>query len=375
MKKVHKLIKIAIIAGARPNFIKIAPLIKELSKVKQFSVKLIHTGQHYDPVMSDIFFKELNIKKPAINILSGSGSHAVQTAKIMQGLEQVFIKLKPSVVIVVGDVNSTLSAAIVTSKLHIPLAHVEAGLRSGDMKMPEEVNRIVTDRLSEYLFIPSEDAYENLNNEGIERSKIFFAGNIMIDTLINNLKKIEKYKVLKKYKLTKNNYCLVTLHRPSNVDNKKMFIKISKTIRAISETVKIFFPVHPRTMINIEKFGINKILNSPDILLTKPIGYRETIALVAGSKMVITDSGGLQEESTYLRKPCLTIRPNTERPVTVTIGTNTVVGDNMKLLLNLVKDIMNNKYKAGNRPKYWDGRTSERIRKTLVKELLSKNNI
>lgn len=338
--------------------------------MKNFRVTLIHTGQHYDSTMSDIFFKELNIKRPSVNIISGSGSHACQSAKIMTGLEKVFTKNRPKLVIVVGDVNSTLSAAIVTSKMNIPLAHVEAGLRSYDMGMPEEVNRIVTDRLSAYLFTPSADAGENLAKEGIEKSKIFFTGNIMIDTLKKFIIKSNPAGTLKKFGTGKNEYCLITLHRPSNVDNKAILEKLARAIRKISERVKVIFPVHPRTTRMIKEFGIGKYFDSPGILITEPIGYVETVALISNARLVITDSGGLQEETTYLGVPCLTLRENTERPITVSVGTNTIVGTNTELLLREFRRIMNGKYKKGKQPKYWDGNTAGKITKILRKKLL-----
>ena len=349
---------------------KIAPLINELTKVKRFDVTLIHTGQHYDRYMSDIFFKELNIKKPDVSIISGSGSHAEQTAKIMTGLEKEFTRKKPGLVIVVGDVNSTLSAAMVTSKMVIPLAHVEAGLRSYDMAMPEEVNRIVTDRLSAYLFTPSRDANINLAKEGIEKKKIFFTGNIMIDTLKKFIRRSKPELTLKKYGLNKNEFCLITLHRPSNVDNKAVLERLARAIMEISRRVKVIFPVHPRTSRKIKEFKLEKYFDSPQVMLTEPIGYIETIALTSTSKLVVTDSGGLQEESTYLNVPCLTMRENTERPITETEGTNTIIGTDTALLLKKFNQIMAGKYKKGKLPKYWDGNTAQRISKILQQKLL-----
>jgi UDP-N-acetylglucosamine 2-epimerase (non-hydrolysing) len=367
---VKKIIKISCIAGTRPNFIKVAPLTAALGKVKGFNTELIHTGQHYDSTMSDIFFRELNIRKPEINIYSGSGSHSVQTGKIMTGLENRFLKIRPDLVIVVGDVNSTLAAALVTSKLHIPLAHVEAGLRSYDLTMPEEINRIVTDRLADYLFTPSVDANKNLAREGIDPGRVFFTGNIMIDTLIKFIKKIDHQKVLKKYNLEKTRYCFLTLHRPSNVDNKKIFKKLAVSLEKISKDIRIIFPAHPRTLNRIKEFRLERFFNSPGILLAEPIGYLDTISLVCASKLVITDSGGLQEETTYLNVPCLTLRENTERPVTSAIGTNTVIGTNAGLLMKMVNRILNGKYKKGRRPRYWDGNTAGRITNILKKQLL-----
>ncbi len=338
--------------------------------MKKFEVTLIHTGQHYDSTMSDIFFKELNIKKPDVSIISGSGSHAVQTAKIMTGLEKIFTAKRPGLVIVVGDVNSTLSAAMVTSKMVIPLAHVEAGLRSYDKKMPEEVNRIVTDRLSDYLFTPSADANKNLAKEGIDKQKIFFTGNIMIDTLKKFIKGSKPQDILKKYGLKKNEFCLVTMHRPSNVDNIEVLGRLARAIREISKSVKVIFPVHPRTSRKIKEFKLEKYFSTPGILLTEPIGYIETIALTSTAKLVVTDSGGLQEESTYLKVPCLTMRENTERPVTETEGTNTIIGTDTGLLLRKFREIMTGRYKKGRLPKYWDGNTAKRITKILKRKLL-----
>lgn len=320
--------------------------------------------------MSDIFFKELNIKKPDVNIISGSGTHAEQTAKIMTGLEKEFTQNRPGLVIVVGDVNSTLSAAMVTSKMVIPLAHVEAGLRSYDMKMPEEVNRIVTDRLSDYLFTPSADANKNLAKEGIDKKKIFFTGNIMIDTLKKFIKNSKPEAIFKKYGLKKKEFCLITLHRPSNVDNKEVLKRLAEAIMEISRSVKVIFPVHPRTARKIKEFKLEKYFASPEIMLTEPIGYIETIALTSTSKLVVTDSGGLQEESTYLKVPCLTMRENTERPVTETEGTNTIIGTDTELLLKKFRQVMSGKYKKGRLPKYWDGNTAKRITGILQKKLL-----
>lgn len=320
--------------------------------------------------MSDIFFRELNIKNPDISIISGSGSHSEQTGKIMTGLEKEFMRIKPVLAIVVGDVNSTLSAAIVTSKMNIPLAHVEAGLRSYDKNMPEEINRVVTDRLSEYLFTPSRDAVKNLLKEGIERKKIYFTGNIMIDTLRRFISKSHYSHVLRKYMLKKKEFCLLTLHRPSNVDEKPALEKIARAIRKISGTTTVIFPVHPRTQLKIAEFHLSKYFTAPGVIMTEPIGYIETIALMANARLVITDSGGLQEETTYLKVPCLTLRENTERPVTVTLGTNTIVGTNSELLLKKYNEILSGKYKKGKQPEFWDGNTSKRIADVLRKKLL-----
>jgi UDP-N-acetylglucosamine 2-epimerase (non-hydrolysing) len=365
MAKNQRKIKIVNIVGARPNFIKIAPIINELNKVKKFSHILIHTGQHFDYEMSSLFFKQLKIKQPEIYLGIGSGSQAVQTAKIMIALEKVLIELKPDLVNVVGDVNSTLGAAIVSSKLGIPLAHIEAGLRSRDMRMPEEINRLVTDRLADFLFTTSADADVNLIAEGVPKKKIFLTGNVMIDTLLALKPVADKLSAYKVYGLKKKNYVLVTLHRPSNVESKTNLKLILSSLEKISRTIPIIFPVHPRTFKKIKLFGLTAFLSKPNFIITKPLGYLENLSLLSNSKFVITDSGGIQEETTALKIPCLTLRENTERPVTVTEGSNTVIGLDMKFLFRCVDKIMNNKYKKSSIPKYWDGKAAYRIVRKL----------
>lgn len=362
------MLKIVSIVGARPNFIKIAPILRELGKrfkgdgsSKKIESLLIHTGQHFDFDMSDLFFRELQIKKPDIYLGVGSGTHAVQTGKVMIALEKALQKLKPDLVIVAGDVNSTLAAALVASKLHIPLAHVEAGLRSFDKSMPEEVNRKITDSLSDYLFSPSADANLNLKKEGIPESKIFFVGNVMIDSLKLLLPKAKKLEAYKKYGLNKKGYCLLTLHRPSNVDNKILLGTIINSLIKISGTIPIIFPVHPRTRKALSPFPRWTSGESYAFIPTQPLGYLENLSLMMNSKFVITDSGGIQEETTVLKIPCLTLRKNTERPVTVSMGTNTVIGTDMSKLFNCVNQIMKGKYKNGKTPKLWDGHTAKRI--------------
>lgn len=347
--------------GARPNFIKIAPIINQLKKVKMFKPVLIHTGQHFDYEMSSLFFKQLKIREPDIYLGIGSGTQAEQTGMIMIELEKVIMKIKPDLVNVVGDVNSTLAASLVASKLVIPLAHIEAGLRSRDMLMPEEVNRIVTDRLSDYLFTTSQDANENLIAEGVSKRKIFLTGNVMIDTL-RTLKPIsDGLKSYTGYGLKKDNYVLVTLHRPSNVENNVNLKLILSSLEKISKKIPIIFPVHPRTHKNIQIFGLEKYLSNPKMILVKPLGYLENLSLISNSKFVITDSGGIQEETTVLKIPCLTLRESTERPVTVTVGSNTIIGLNMDELFRCVEKVLVGKYKKGKIPKYWDGKAADRI--------------
>ena len=369
----NKKLLITNIAGARPNFIKIAPIISEMKKHSAIRSSLIHTGQHHDFVLSELFFRELSIKEPNVYLGVGSSSHAVQTGKIMMGLEKVFLKSKPHLVLVVGDVNSTLAASLTCAKMEIPVAHVEAGLRSRDPLMPEETNRVVTDRLSEYLFTTSEDANVNLEKEGIEKRKIFFTGNVMIDTLMKLKPKAEKLNAqLASYGIKKGGYTLLTLHRPSNVDDKVTLLRIIKALNKIAKHLPVVFPIHPRTQKRIEQFNLKRYFETSKIILTKPLGYLENLNLMLNSKFVLTDSGGIQEETTVLKIPCLTLRENTERPVTATVGSNTVVGTNTEKILNEFDKIMSNKYKKGSVPKYWDGKASARIVKILESKLTAK---
>lgn len=365
MAKNQTEIKIVNIVGARPNFIKIAPIINELNKVKKFSHILIHTGQHFDYEMSSLFFKQLQIKQPEIYLGIGGGTQAIQTAKIMMGLEKVLMKMKPDLVNVVGDVNSTLAAAIVTSKLGIPLAHIEAGLRSRDMRMPEEINRLVTDRLADFLFTTSADANVNLLAEGVPKKKIFLTGNVMIDTLKALKPVADSLKAYTQYGLDKKNYVLVTLHRPSNVESKTNLKLILSSLERISRQIPIIFPVHPRTYKKIRIFDLGGHVSKPNFIVTKPLGYLENLSLLSNSKFVITDSGGIQEETTALMIPCLTLRENTERPITVSVGSNTVIGLDMGFLFKCVDKIMNGRYKKSKIPKYWDGKAAYRIVKKL----------
>jgi UDP-N-acetylglucosamine 2-epimerase (non-hydrolysing) len=340
------------VVGARPNFIKAAPVIRA-AKHRGLIQILVHTGQHYDRDMSDIFFTQLEIPDPDVNLEVGSGSHAAQTAEIMRRFEPVVLGHKPDVVLVYGDVNSTAAAALVCAKLHFPVAHVEAGLRSFDRTMPEEVNRIVTDRLSDMLFTPSEDGDANLRREGVPREKIHRVGNAMIDSLIRLLPAAKKCPANGLPK----RLALVTLHRPSNVDDGENLQNILNALSQVSEHLDIVFPVHPRTRQRINEFGIRV----PRLHLLDPMPYIEFLALQTRATVVITDSGGIQEETTFLGVPCLTLRHNTERPITVTLGTNTLVGDDRDMLVHEIHEILAGKGKNGVVPPLWDGHAGERI--------------
>ena len=351
---------IQLIAGARPNFMKIAPIIKELER-ENIHYELIHTGQHYDEEMSGVFFDDLGIPEPDHYLGIGSASHAVQTAKIMMEYEKIIIERKPDLVIVVGDVNSTIACALVAKKLFIDVAHVEAGLRSFDRRMPEEINRVLTDQISDLLFTTEKSAKANLKKEGIDENKIFFVGNIMIDTLVENIEKAKKLNPLKKFNLEKENYAVITLHRPSNVDRLEDLKKMIRIIRYIQDKINLFFPIHPRTEKNLKKFNLYDTLKTENIALTEPVGYLEFLNLMMNSKFILTDSGGIQEEASFLQIPVLTLRENTERPITIEQGTNVLVGKNFSKIKEKVEEIINGKFKQGTQIRLWDGKTSKRI--------------
>lgn len=358
--------KIHLIAAARPNFMKIAPLFHELKKQVWAEPIIVHTGQHYDLNMSDIFFKNFGLPEPHIHLGVGSGSHAQQTGNVMIAYEKVLMEQKPDLVVVVGDVNSTVAASLAAVKLGIKVAHLEAGLRSFDRTMPEEINRLVTDSIADYLWTPSMDGNENLLQEGVAPEKIELVGNIMIDSLIMAKKNIEKLAIYIDFQCQRNGYGLITIHRPSNVDDKEVLKSLCKHLVKISEKIPLIFPVHPRTSAKLEAFEIDFLKNAENIHLTSPLGYNDFMNLVFNSRLMITDSGGVQEETTYLDIPCLTLRPNTERPVTVTQGTNHLCKPND--LGQMVDKILRNDFKKGIVPELWDGRTAERITK-LIKNL------
>lgn len=361
--------KILHIVGARPNFMKIAPIMREMAKYPDiFDQMLVHTGQHYDTNMSQIFFDELNLPRPDLNLEVGSGSHAWQTSQIMQQFEPVLNDFKPDWVLVPGDVNSTISCALVASKLGVKVCHVEAGLRSFDRSMPEEINRVLTDHLSDLLLTPSHDAGENLLREGIDQSKVYFVGNVMIDTLVMLLGKAKlRWPTLRQHNQL-DRYILVTLHRPSNVDEPETLVEIMTALDQLSREIKIVFPVHPRTRSRIANLGLKH--DSHHFIITEPYGYLDFLALQMNAALVLTDSGGIQEETTYLSIPCLTARPNTERPVTVTHGTNRLVESKATALISTIESILfnNNSLTLQHKqpPEFWDGKTADRIVQVLL---------
>ena len=344
--------KVLNVVGARPNFMKIAPIVEEMKKAPDLEGILVHTGQHYDEGMSDVFFRDLGIPVPDVHLGVGSGTHAEQTARIMVEFEKVCVQQKPGLVVVVGDVNSTMACSIVAAKLRIPVAHVEAGLRSFDRTMPEEINRLVTDALADLLFTTSADADENLKHEGVDAKKIHFVGNVMIDTLLKHRAKAEALRVYKPKQ-----YALVTLHRPSNVDDPNVLRPILEALEEISRSIPVIFPIHPRTAKRVSEFGLS--LNG--IRTIDPLGYLEFLNLESTATIVLSDSGGLQEETTILGVPCLTLRHNTERPVTITHGTNIMVGPDKARILDAFRRVMSGEWKPGGPPELWDGHAAERI--------------
>ncbi len=354
------------VVGTRPNFMKVAPVI---AAFREYPVRqtLVHTGQHYDAGMSDVFFTQLGIATPDFNLGVGSASHAVQTADIMARFEPVVLEQKPDVVLVYGDVNSTVAATLVCAKLGISIGHVEAGLRSGDRTMPEEINRVVTDRLADFLFTPSEDGDVNLLREGVDGEKIFRVGNVMIDTLVRLKPAAEA--VRRDDGAFDRPYALVTLHRPGNVDQPESLSKILCAINELSRDVRVVFPVHPRTRARIDALGWRA---EPNVSLVDPVGYIEFLALQMRAAVVITDSGGIQEETTFLRVPCITVRPNTERPVTVEVGSNTLVGDDMGRMLTAARAVLKGQCRKGGVPPLWDGRAADRIAEVLVSILIER---
>lgn len=363
-----KKIKILIIVGARPNFIKIAPLFEEFRKNKKIKPILVHTGQHYDFEMSQVFFQELKIPKPDYNLNVGSGSHAWQTARVMERLESVILKEKPDLVVVAGDVNSTLAGALVAVKLHIPVAHIEAGLRSFDKTMPEEVNRILVDHISDFLFVTEPSGIKNLYNEGVSRNKIFFTGNIMIDSLVKNKKPALDRLFFQKMGLERKNYGVLTLHRVENADDKKNLRELFLILEEIQKKIRVVYPVHPRVKKKIGEFGFASMFSRmKNLILTNALGYLDFLALEAEAKFVLTDSGGIQEETTFLKTPCLTLRKDTERPITVEMGTNIVCGKDRKKIIREIDKILLGKEKKGKTPKFWDGKAAQRITKNLLK--------
>ncbi len=356
------MLKIINVVGARPNFMKIAPVIEEMRRREGIEPLLVHTGQHYDESMSDSFFEDLQLPRPDINLEVGSASHAKQTARIMIEFERAVEQHRPDWVVVVGDVNSTMAATLVAAKMLVRVAHVEAGLRSRDRAMPEEINRVVTDALADLLLTPSRDADENLRREGIAAEKICFVGNVMIDTLFKNLERARSSPVLEKFGLKKGEFCAMTLHRPSNVDDRQTLAGILDALEVIQQRLPIIFPVHPRTRARIEEFGLQSMIaRQPNLVLTEPMSYLDFLQLYSNSRLALTDSGGIQEETTALGIACLTLRHNTERPVTVTEGTNRVVGNDPEVIKREALLAMEQETVSGRLPEFWDGQAARRI--------------
>jgi UDP-N-acetylglucosamine 2-epimerase (non-hydrolysing) len=359
------------IVGARPNLVKIAPLVEEMWRYPKIKQTLLHTGQHYDDRMSQVFFHDLGIPQPDIYLGVGSGSHAEQTAHVMIESEKALLAERPDVVIVVGDVNSTLACTVTAAKLWIPVAHVEAGLRSLDRRMPEEINRIVTDVLTDFLFTTSRDANENLLREGVLPERIFFVGNVMIDTLNRHRAQAEQLDTPSRFGLKPGGYSLLTLHRPSNVDIPEVLSGILDALAIIQKDLPILFPAHPRTAKRIAEFGFTKRLTTMSGLqIVEPLGYLEFLDLMMHACLVLTDSGGIQEETTILGIPCLTLRKNTERPVTITEGTNVLTGTDPERIVAETYRILGGDVKVGRMPELWDGHAAKRIVRILYERLI-----
>jgi len=349
-----------LIAAARPNFMKVAPLYHALNSSPDFTPVLIHTGQHYDTNMSDSFFEDLELPKPHHHLGIGSGSHAEQTGGVMIAYEKICLAEKPDWIIVVGDVNSTAACAMVGAKCWVPVAHLEAGLRSRDRQMPEEINRLVTDAIADVLWTPSPDADENLAQEGVEPKRVTRVGNIMMDSYELMRDKIEASNALESFGLTPKSYGIVTMHRPSNVDDKAKLDRITKELVQASEKCRLVFPVHPRTKKQLESFELwDRLNNAGGLILAEPVSYRPFMSLVANARFALTDSGGIQEETTYLDVPCLTLRDNTERPITLEQGTNKLIKPHE--ILSSIEDVLSGNWCHGIKPEFWDGHTAQRI--------------
>jgi UDP-N-acetylglucosamine 2-epimerase (non-hydrolysing) len=368
---------IDLVAGARPNFMKVAPILRALeSAAVGFSARLVHTGQHYDESMSQVFFRDLGIREPDVHLGVGSGTHGQQTARILAAYEEhlLAIEPRPRAVVVVGDVNSTMACTLAAVKLGIPVAHVEAGLRSFDRTMPEEINRLVTDALADLLLVSEPAGEENLRREGIAEDRIRYVGNVMIDTLARELSGARASGTLERLGLKRSAFVYVTLHRPSNVDDPARLAHLVEALRSLAVRLPVAFPAHPRTRQRLQAASLEEPLAKlPGVLLLDPMGYRESLALMAEARLVLTDSGGMQEETSYLGVPCLTLRPNTERPVTVSLGTNIVVGDQIERLLPLVDEILAGHEKRGQPIPGWDGHAANRILVALGERYLPRS--
>ena len=359
-------VSIACVVGARPNFMKIAPIMEQLARDPRFHARLIHTGQHFSPEMSDAFFRDLAMPRPDEYLGIPPGSQTEQTACMMRALEASFLQSRPHLVVVVGDVTSTLAAALVASKLEIPLAHVEAGLRSFDRRMPEEINRLVTDTLSDYLFVSEPSGLDNLRTEGVAAGRVFFVGNVMIDSLLRFRDRAMLSGALERLQVASKEYALVTLHRPSNVDDPEQLRRVAGLLERVAQKMPVVFPIHPRTRQRMLDAGIA----TAGLVLTPPLGYLDFLRLMADCRFVLTDSGGIQEETTVLGVPCLTLRENTERPITIEQGTNRLVGLDPTAAYAAVEDLLSNGLPPGRIPELWDGRASERIVEVLKQKLM-----
>ncbi|MFQ6048292.1 MAG: non-hydrolyzing UDP-N-acetylglucosamine 2-epimerase [Phycisphaerae bacterium] len=362
--------KVVNVVGARPNFVKMAALMAAYEKCDRIEPLLVHTGQHYDDRMSELFFQELGIPAPQINLGVGSGSHTAQTAAIMSAFEPVALRCRPDAVLVVGDVNSTVACGLVAVKLGLKLVHVEAGLRSFDRSMPEEINRLLTDAISDLLFCTEQSAVQNLRREGIAEERIFLVGNVMIDTLLKNRARAEDSTILDELALRPNRYAVLTLHRPSNVDDPAVFGRILSALETIQRDMPIVFPLHPRTRQRLTGPSVAARLEAmANLRLIEPVGYLDFVKLMSSARLVLTDSGGIQEETTVLKVPCLTLRDNTERPVTTEIGSNQVVGTDTETIVAAYRQIIGGAWREAQVPPLWDGQAAERIVAVLLEKL------
>jgi len=362
--------KIISVAGARPNFMKIAPLMEAFRAQDSIEPMLVHTGQHYDEKMSDLFFRQLGIPEPDVNLGIGSGSHAVQVAEVMKAFEQVVLDEKPDVVLVVGDVNSTIACGMVAVKLGVTLVHVEAGLRSFDRGMPEEINRLLTDAISDMLFVTEKSGRENLLNEGVCEERIFMVGNVMIDTLLKNKAKSDESTILADLGLEAGGYAAMTLHRPSNVDNAEVLARLLDAIDVVQADMPVVFPIHPRTRNNLASLGLaGRVEGMSDLRLLDPIGYLDFLKLTSSARLVLTDSGGIQEETTILKVPCITLRENTERPITAEVGSNIIAGTQSADIIAAYRTVMDGSARTPGIPDLWDGLAAQRIAAIMAEKL------